>query len=222
MMSENKSYTVRKSKKYRNLCGAILAAALLLALGAANASADEVTPSTTTTNTTQVAPVNTTEKVEVSKDATFNTEVPTTTKLNEAVSNAKNAGVTVNETSATTVDSDKTAHSDYDKQAVAIDKATQDYQKATEAYNKEVEAYNKATDVATEGKGESQTTQDQGQYKTWQKVTVNNDGTFTSTHDLNDGVSSFAQGTLSGKINYTVANNGDGSEMIRLLFLKQS
>ena len=43
--------------------------------------------------------VNTTEKVEVSKDATFNTEVPTTTKLNEAVSNAKNAGVTVNETS---------------------------------------------------------------------------------------------------------------------------
>ena len=75
MMSENKSYTVRKSKKYRNLCGAILAAALLLALGAANASADEVTPSTTTTNTTQVAPVNTTEKVEVSKDATFNTEV---------------------------------------------------------------------------------------------------------------------------------------------------
>lgn len=71
------------------MCGAILAAALLLALGAANASADEVTPSTTTTNTTQVAPVNTTEKVEVSKDATFNTEVPTTTKLNEAVSNAK-------------------------------------------------------------------------------------------------------------------------------------
>lgn len=214
MMSENKSYTVRKSKKYRNLCGAILAAALLLALGAANASADEVTPSTTTTNTTQVAPVNTTEKVEVSKDATFNTEVPTTTKLNEAVSNAKNAGVTVNETSATTVDSDKTAHNDYDKQAVAIDKATQDYQKSTEAYNKEVEAYNKATDVATEGKGESQTTQDQGQYKTWQKVTVNNDGTFTSTHDLNDGASSFAQGTLSGKINYTVSNNGDGSEKI--------
>ena len=68
--------------------------------------------------------------------------------------------MTVNETSATNVDSDKTAHNDYDKQAVAIDKATQDYQKATEAYNKEVEAYNKATDVATEGKGESQTTQD--------------------------------------------------------------
>lgn len=112
MMSENKTYTVRKNKKYRNLCGAILAAALFLALGAANASADEVTPSTAstnTTNTTQVSPVNTTEKVEVSKDATFNTEVPTTTKLNEAVSNAKNAGVTVNETSATTVDNnDKT------------------------------------------------------------------------------------------------------------------
>lgn len=216
MFKNNQVFSVRKSRKFRNLCGAIIAGAVLVVLGVGSASADEVaTPANTNTaNTTQVSPVNTTEKVEVSKDATFNTEVPTTAKLNEAVSNAKNAGVTVNETSATTVDSDKTAHSDYDKQAVAIDKATQDYQKATEAYNKEVEAYNKATDVATEGKGESQTTQDQGQYKTWQKVTVNNDGTFTSTHDLNDGVSSFAQGTLSGKINYTVSNNGDGSEKI--------
>ena len=143
MFKNNQVFSVRKSRKFRNLVGAIMAGAVLVVLGVGSASADEVaTPANTNTaNTTQVSPVNTTEKVEVSKDATFNTEVPTTAKLNEAVSNAKNAGVTVNETSATTVDSDKTAQNDYDKQAVAIDKATQDYQKATEAYNKEVEVW---------------------------------------------------------------------------------
>ena len=96
MFKNNQVFSVRKSRKFRNLVGAIMAGAVLVVLGVGSASADEVaTPANTNTaNTTQVSPVNTTEKVEVSKDATFNTEVPTTAKLNEAVSNAKNAGVT--------------------------------------------------------------------------------------------------------------------------------
>ena len=95
MFKNNQVFSVRKSRKFRNLVGAIMAGAVLVVLGVGSASADEVaTPANTNTaNTTQVSPVNTTEKVEVSKDATFNTEVPTTAKLNEAVSNAKNAGV---------------------------------------------------------------------------------------------------------------------------------
>lgn len=189
--------------------GIALAGAVVLFGGVG--SADEVANSTSSVDntTTKVTPVNGTEAVEVSKNPTYTTTVPVSKDLTDSVSEAKNSGLVVNETETKSVESEKKGQEDYAKQSDAIDKTVDDY-------NKQVADYNKATNVATEGKGQSESVTDAGQYNTWQKVTVNNDGTFSSTHDLNDGISSFATGTLNGKLNYTVSNNGDGSEKITI------
>lgn len=189
--------------------GIALAGAVVLFGGVV--SADEVASSTSSVDntTTKVTPVNGTEAVEVTKNPTYTTAVPVSKELTDSVSEAKISGLTVSETETKSVESDKKGEEDYAKQSEAIDKTVADY-------NKQVADYNKATNVESEGKGESQSVTDAGQYNTWQKVTVNNDGTFTSVHDLNDGLSSFATGTLNGRLNYTVSNNGDGSEKITI------
>ena len=189
--------------------GIALAGAVVLFGGVV--SADEVFNSTSSVDntTTKVTPVNGTEAVEVTKNPTYTTAVPVSKELTDSVSEAKNSGLTVSETETKSVESEKKGQEDYAKQAEAIDKTVDDY-------NKQVADYDKATNVESEGKGESQSVTDAGQYNTWQKVTVNNDGTFTSVHDLNDGISSFATGTLNGKLNYSVSNNGDGSEKITI------
>lgn len=189
--------------------GIALAGAVVLFGGVV--SADEVANSTSSVDntTTKVTPVNGTEAVEVTKNPTYTTAVPVSKELTDSVSEAKNSGLAVNETESKSVESEKKGQEDYAKQSEAIDKTVADY-------NKQVADYNKSTNVVTEGKGQSESVTDAGQYNTWQKVTVNNDGTFSSTHDLNDGVSSFATGTLNGKLNYTVSNNGDGSEKITI------
>ena len=196
---------VRKYGK-KVVSGIALAGAVVLFGGVV--SADEVNSTSSVDNTTtKVTPVNGTEAVEVSKNPTYTTSVPVSKDLIDSVSEAKNSGLTVTETESKSVESEKKGQEDYAKQSEAIDKTVDDY-------NKQVADYNKATNVESEGKGEAESVTDAGQYNTWQKVTVNNDGTFTSVHDLNDGVSSFATGTLNGKLNYSVSNNGDGSEKI--------
>lgn len=199
---------IRKYGK-KVVSGIALAGAVVLFGGVV--SADEVSNSTNSVDNTtaKVTPVNGTESVEVSKNPTYTTAVPVSKDLNESVSEAKNSGLTVTETETKSVESEKKGQEDYTKQSDAIDKTVADY-------NKQVADYNKATNVATEGKGDVESVTDAGQYNTWQKVTVNNDGTFTSVHDLNDGISSFATGTLNGKLNYSVVNNGDGSEKITI------
>lgn len=198
---------VRKYGK-KVVSGIALAGAVVLFGGVV--SADEVNSTSSVDNTTtKVTPVNGTEAVEVSKNPTYTTSVPVSKDLIDSVSEAKNSGLTVTETETKSVESEKKGQEDYAKQSEAIDKTVDDY-------NKQVADYNKATNVESEGKGESESVTDAGHYNTWQKVTVNNDGTFTSVHDLNDGVSSFATGTLNGKVNYSVSNNGDGSEKITI------
>lgn len=199
---------IRKYGK-KVVSGIALAGAVVLFGGVV--SADEVANSTSSVDntTTKVTPVNGTEAVEVSKNPTYTTAVPVSKDLIDSVSEAKNSGLVVNETETKSVESEKKGQEDYAKQSDVIDKTVDDY-------NKQVADYNKATNVATEGKGDAESVTDAGQYNTWQKVTVNNDGTFTSVHDLNDGISSFATGTLNGKLNYTVSNNGDGSEKITI------
>lgn len=199
---------IRKYGK-KVVSGIALAGAVVLFGGVV--SADEVANSTSSVDntTTKVTPVNGTEAVEVSKNPTYTTAVPVSKDLTDSVSEAKNSGLVVNETETKSVESEKKGQEDYAKQSDVIDKTVDDY-------NKQVADYNKAINVATEGKGDAESVTDAGQYNTWQKVTVNNDGTFTSVHDLNDGISSFATGTLNGKLNYTVSNNGDGSEKITI------
>lgn len=197
-------------KHGKKLVSAIAVAGVVVLTGGF-VCADEVSNSTNSVDstTTKVIPVNSSEAVEVSKNPTYTTAVPVSKDLNDSVSEAKNSGLAVNETETKSVESEKKGQEDYVKQSDSIDKTVADY-------NKQVADYNKATNVATEGKGEAESVTDAGQYNTWQKVTVNNDGTFTSVHDLNDGISSFATGTLNGKLNYTVSNNGDGSENITI------
>lgn len=195
-------------KHGKKLVSAIAVAGVVVLTGGF-VRADEVISTSSVDDTAKLTPVNGTEAVEVSKNPTYTTAVPVSKDLNDSVSEAKNSGLIVNETETKSVESEKKGQEDYAKQSDAIDKTVDDY-------NKQVADYNKATNVATEGKGEAESVTDAGQYNTWQKVTVNNDGTFTSVHDLNDGISSFATGTLNGKLNYSVSNNGDGSEKITI------
>ena len=195
-------------KHGKKLVSAIAVAGVVVLTGGF-VRADEVISTSSVDDTAKLMPVNGTEAVEVSKNPTYTTAVPVSKDLNDSVSEAKSSGLIVNETETKSVESEKKGQEDYAKQSDAIDKTVDDY-------NKQVADYNKATNVATEGKGEAESVTDAGQYNTWQKVTVNNDGTFTSVHDLNDGISSFATGTLNGKLNYSVSNNGDGSEKITI------
>ena len=144
-------------KHGKKLVSAIALAGAVVLFGGV-VSADEVANSTSSVDntTTKVTPVNGTEAVEVSKNPTYTTSVPVSKDLVDSVSEAKNSGLTVNETETKSVESVKKGQEDYTKQSEAIDKTVDDY-------NKQVADYNKATNVESEGKGESQSVTDAGQ-----------------------------------------------------------
>ena len=77
MCKQSQTFSVRKSRKFRNLCGAIIAGAVLVALGVGSASADEVTA---TNNASSNVP---TTAVTTATDTTSNaTTAPATTNAN--------------------------------------------------------------------------------------------------------------------------------------------
>ncbi|MGX4593300.1 KxYKxGKxW signal peptide domain-containing protein [Leuconostoc sp. JNUCC 76] len=103
---------------------------------------------------------------------------------------------------------------DYEAQKVAVDKANAD-KKA--AYDEAVAEFEKAVNAQITMSATTQTDADSGQYKTFMTASVDQTtGEFTLEHDMNDGVNIIGHGVLTGKINWTVVSNGDGSETVTI------
>ncbi|NSM94098.1 LPXTG cell wall anchor domain-containing protein, partial [Enterococcus faecalis] len=82
-------------------------------------------------------------------------------------------------------------------------------------YNKLLQEYLNGTKLETKMDARTQSYNEQQQYKTFMKSEVDQStGKFTLTHDMNDGVNIIGRGVLTGKINWLVTSNGDGSESV--------
>lgn len=82
-------------------------------------------------------------------------------------------------------------------------------------YNKLLQEYLNGTKLETKMDARTQSYNEQKQYKTFMKSEVDQaTGKFTLTHDMNDGVNIIGRGVLTGKINWLVTSNGDGSESV--------
>lgn len=82
-------------------------------------------------------------------------------------------------------------------------------------YNKLLQEYLNGTKLETKMDARTQSYNEQQQYKTFMKSEVDQaTGKFTLTHDMNDGVNIIGRGVLTGKINWLVTSNGDGSENV--------
>lgn len=82
-------------------------------------------------------------------------------------------------------------------------------------YNKLLQEYLNGTKLETKMDARTQSYNEQQQYKTFMKSEVDQaTGKFTLTHDMNDGVNIIGRGVLTGKINWLVTSNGDGSESV--------
>lgn len=82
-------------------------------------------------------------------------------------------------------------------------------------YDKLMNEFKNGTKLETKVIARTQSYNDQDKYKTFMKAVVDQaTGKFTLTHDMNDGVSIIGTGSLTGKINWKITSNGDGSETI--------
>lgn len=82
-------------------------------------------------------------------------------------------------------------------------------------YDKLMNEFKNGTKLETKVIARTQSYNDQDKYKTFMKAVVDQaTGKFTLTHDMNDGVTIIGNGVLTGKINWKITSNGDGSETI--------
>lgn len=179
------------------------------------------------------------KKLEPSSDKVDVVEVPKNDNLNNAITDAGKVDANVTQTDTKKVDDEKQANADYDTQADAIKKQAEQKQKEIDAYNAEkarVEAENKAIAEKNQSKkdayekslkdylngtnaqaivsAKTQNVDNQTFGDSFMKAEVDNQGNFTLTHDLGDGINIIGQGVLNGKIYYDVKSNGDGSETV--------
>ena len=89
-----------------------------------------------------------------------------------------------------------------------------------QAYEQALAAYNSSNAVTVSATVATQNVDNQTYGNSFMNGTINADGTFTFTHDMNDGENDvygvLGSGTLTGKLNYTSTSNGDGSITITL------
>lgn len=203
-----------------------------------DATATLTTDNAVTTDTT-AKPVEKPKKLDPSSDKVDVVEVPKNDNLNGAIDNAGTVNADVKQTDTQKVDDEKQANADYDKQAGEIKSQVEQKQKELDAYNAEkarVEAENKAIAEKNQAKkdaydkalkdylngtnaqaivsAKTQNVDNQTYGDSFMKAQVDNQGNFTLTHDMNDGINIIGQGVLNGKIYYDVKSNGDGSEKI--------
>lgn len=205
----------------------------------ATPTTENVVSDTTPTADTTPKPAEEAKKLEPSSDKVDVIEVPKNDKLNGAIDNAGTVNADVKQTDTKKVDDEKQANADYDKQAEEIKKQTELKKKELDAYNAEkarVEAENKAIAEKNKAKqdaydkalkdylngtnaqaivsAKTQNVDNQTYGDSFMKAQVDNQGNFTLTHDLGDGINIIGQGVLNGKIYYDVKSNGDSSETI--------
>ncbi|AXQ79731.1 LPXTG cell wall anchor domain-containing protein [Streptococcus chenjunshii] len=197
----------RKSKAYGLVCGIALGAALLLG---GQVSADEVA--------VQEADPVSTEQV-----ASQTVVVPITEELDTALENAQAAGVTVTQEETVVVADTAAAEADYAAQAEAINTAVAEKAAEVAAYEaalaereaavKEKEKQDNAArdnvDFEIEANAKGVDNLEYG--NSIMTAATQEDGGFTFSHDMNDGVGIIGHGVLVGKVNHRYEVNYDGS-----------
>lgn len=254
-MKNKHKFELQKSKAIL-LCGALLAT-VTFATAQANADEQTATPTVATKNVVPDATSKSTEnvvatdatkpktedakKLEPTSDKVEVVEVPKNDNLTGSLDEASKTGTKpeITQTDTEKVENEAQANSDYDKQAEAIKKQTEEKQKEIDAYNAEkarVEAENKViaeknkakkdafdkamqeflkgTNATATVSAKTQNVDNQTFGDSFMTAKTDNEGNFTLTHDMNDGVNIIGQGNLTGKIYYVVVSNGDGSENV--------
>ena len=194
---------------------------------------------TTDTTATPTEPVEEAKPLAPSSDKVDVVEVPKNDNLTGAIEEADKLGADITQTDTEKVENQTTANADYDKQASEIEKAVEEKQTEIDAYNAEKarideenrlisernevkkEAYDKSYQEFLNGtnaqaivSAKTQNVDNQTYGDSFMKAQVDNQGNFTLTHDMIDGINVIGQGVLNGKIIYDVKSNGDGSETI--------
>src|SRR5574337_1135807 len=166
-MKNKHKFELQKSKAIL-LCGALLAT-VTFATAQANADEQTATPTVATKNVVSDATKPKTEdakKLEPTSDKVEVVEVPKNDNLTGSLDEASKTGTKpeITQTDTEKVENEAQANSDYDKQAEAIKKQTEEKQKEIDAYNAEkarVEAENKV--IAEKNKAKKDLASEHGQ-----------------------------------------------------------
>src|SRR5574337_38233 len=81
-------------------------------------------------------------------------------------------------------------------------------------FDKAMQEFLKGTNATATVSAKTQNVDNQTFGDSFMTAKTDNEGNFTLTHDMNDGVNIIGQGNLTGKIYYVVVSNGDGSENV--------
>ena len=141
-------------------------------------------------------------------------------KLEDQISGAQGShggDVTVDKVDIPTGDSTENGYQDYTS---SIEELIAKNNQAIEEFLKALEAFNNSTNVTVSGTVATENVDNSQFGDSFMNGSVQADGSFTFTHDMNDGDNDWAgilgTGTLSGKLHYTVTSNGDGSITVHI------
>ena len=136
-------------------------------------------------------------------------------QLKDQISGAQGShggDVTVDKVDIPTGDGTENGYKEYTS---AIKELIAKNNQAIEEFLKALEAFNNSTNVTVSGTVTTQNVDNLEFGDSFMNGSIQSDGSFTFTHDMNDGDNDWAgilgTGTLSGKLHYTVTSNGDGS-----------
>lgn len=142
-------------------------------------------------------------------------------QLEKQVSTAQTqygSALTVN--TVTTNSGDGTHATEYQDYSAALEALLTQNSQALATYAQALADYQKATQVSVSASVATQNVDNQTYGDSIMSGQVNADGTFSFTHDINDGDNAtsgvLGTGTLTGKLNYTTKANGDGSITVTL------
>ena len=141
-------------------------------------------------------------------------------KLEDQISGAQGShggDVTVDKVDIPTGDGTENGYQDYTS---SIEELIAKNNQAIEEFLKALEAFNNSTNVTVSGTVATENVDNSQFGDSFMNGSVQADGSFTFTHDMNDGDNDWAgilgTGTLSGKLHYTVTSNGDGSITVHI------
>ena len=141
-------------------------------------------------------------------------------KLEDQISGAQGShggDVTVDKVDIPTGDGTENGYQDYTS---SIEELIAKNNQAIEEFLKALEAFNNSTNVTVSGTVATENVDNSQFGNSFMNGSVQADGSFTFTHDMNDGDNDWAgilgTGTLSGKLHYTVTSNGDGSITVHI------
>ena len=141
-------------------------------------------------------------------------------QLKDQISGAQGShggDVTVDKVDVPTGDGTENGYKEYTS---AIKELIAKNNQAIEEFLKALEAFNNSTNVTVSGTVATQNVDNLEFGDSFMNGSIQSDGSFTFTHDMNDGDNDLAgilgTGTLSGKLHYTVTSNGDGSITVHI------